>query len=217
MQPIRPPCLKGAGKRKAFDWGIQCDNNKKAYKSLLIFDLKNPSTNAKRRSYPGRYYKLLPVLTQAYNTTEVKIMANIRKMKDNDRDSVIGMMRVFYASDAVSTNGSDEIFSNDFENCVNDSPYLEGYIFEKDGATVGYGMIAKSFSTEFGKPCIWIEDIYLKPEFRHGGIGTKFLKFVEECYPDALLRLEAEPENEKAVNAYKKCGYTPLPYLELKK
>ena len=141
----------------------------------------------------------------------------IRKMEKQDRACVIEMMRVFYSSDAVSTNGSDEIFTNDFDNCVNDCPYLEGYVFEKDGEVLGYGMLAKSFSTEFGKPCIWIEDIYIKPEFRHGGIGTAFLQFVEKSYPDALLRLEAEPDNEKAINAYKKCGFDALPYLELKK
>lgn len=138
-------------------------------------------------------------------------------MKESDRATVIEMMRVFYASDAVSTNGSNEIFTNDFDACVNNSPYLEGYVFEKDGQTVGYGMVAKSFSTEFGKPCIWIEDIYILPEYRHGGIGTQFMEFVEKSYPKALLRLEAEPENENAVAAYKKFGFTELPYLELKK
>ena len=66
----------------------------------------------------------------------------IRKMKREDAQCVIDMMRVFYASDAVSTNGSDEIFTNDFENCVNDCPYLEGYVFEKGGEVVGYGMLA---------------------------------------------------------------------------
>lgn len=141
----------------------------------------------------------------------------IRKMEKQDRACVIEMMRIFYTSDAVSTNGSDEIFTNDFDNCINDSPYLEGYVFEKDGETLGYGMLAKSFSTEFGKPCVWIEDIYIKPEFRHGGIGTAFLLFVEKSYPDALLRLEVEPDNEKAINAYKKCGFDALPYLELYK
>lgn len=58
----------------------------------------------------------------------------IRKMTENDRDTVLDMMRVFYASPAVFTNGSEEIFQNDIENCVNDSPYLEGYIFEEKEA-----------------------------------------------------------------------------------
>ena len=144
-------------------------------------------------------------------------MATIRKMAADDRDCVINMMRVFYASDAVSTNGSDEIFENDFKNCINNSPYLEGYVFEKDGKTVGYGMLAKSFSTEFGKPCIWIEDIYILPEYRHQGIGTAFLSFAQKSYPEAIIRLEAEPENKNAVAAYKKSGFEVLPYLEFKK
>ena len=138
-------------------------------------------------------------------------------MNKADRESVIEMMRVFYASDAVSTNGSDEIFANDFEACVNDNPYLEGYVFENDGEIIGYGMLAKSFSTEFGKPCIWIEDIYIKPDYRHRGIGTGFMKFVEDSYPKALIRLEAEPENENAVKAYEKSGFGTLPYIEFVK
>ena len=60
--------------------------------------------------------------------------------------------------------GSEEIFENDVENCINENPYLEGYVFEENGVLLGYAMVAKSFSTEFGKPCMWIEDIYLKPE-----------------------------------------------------
>ena len=42
---------------------------------------------------------------------------------------ILAMMKEFYVSDAVFTNGSDEIFENDFQNCVNDNPYLEGYVF----------------------------------------------------------------------------------------
>ena len=47
---------------------------------------------------------------------------NIRKMQKEDKDSIISMMQTFYSSDAVSTNGSIEIFENDFENCINESP-----------------------------------------------------------------------------------------------
>ena len=90
----------------------------------------------------------------------------IRNMTKEDKDKVIDMMRVFYASPAVLSNGSEEIFVADIENCVNDSPYLEGFIFENENEIEGYGMIAKSFSTEFGKPCIWIEDLYMKEKYR---------------------------------------------------
>ena len=141
----------------------------------------------------------------------------IRHMEERDRTEVLEMMRIFYASEAVLSNGSEEIFSADFNNCVNNCPYLEGYIFENKGITLGYGMIAKSFSTEFGKPCIWIEDIYLKKQYRNYGIGSAFLRYIEETYPGCIFRLEAEAENARAIHVYKKCGFDVLPYLELKK
>ena len=141
----------------------------------------------------------------------------IRLMKEQDKETVLDMMRVFYASEAVLSNGSEEIFLNDFENCVNGSPYLEGYIFEEAGIIQGYGMIAKSFSTEFGKPCIWIEDLYLKEPYRGKGIGSGFLNYIVDKYPGCLFRLEAEQENARAIRVYEKCGFEVLPYLELKK
>lgn len=145
------------------------------------------------------------------------MQTTIRYMEQKDKTQVMDMMRVFYASPAVLSNGSEEIFEADVDNCIGESPYLEGYIFESNGDIQGYGMVAKSFSTEFGKPCIWIEDIYIKDEYRGMGIGSYFLHYIEEKYPNAVFRLEAEAENERAVHVYQKCGYEVLPYLELKK
>ena len=143
-------------------------------------------------------------------------MAMIRPMVAADRESVLEMMRIFYASPAVFTNGSEEIFAADIEACVGGSPYLEGYILE-DGEIQGYAMIAKSFSTEFGKPCIWIEDLYLKEEYRGGGIGSSFFSYLEEKFPETIMRLEVEEDNTRAVAVYQKNGYETLPYMEMKK
>lgn len=141
----------------------------------------------------------------------------IREMKENDRGRISQMMREFYASEAVLTSGSPDIFKADIDECVSASPYLEGYVFEQEGKIIGYGMLAKSFSTEFGKPCIWIEDLYIEKAYRSRGFGSQFLGFVEEKYKGALLRLEVEPENEIAVRTYSKCGFEVLPYMEMKK
>ena len=144
-------------------------------------------------------------------------MIAIRKMIREDKNVIIDMMRVFYASPAVLSNGSEEIFEADVENCVNESPYLEGFVFEENEEILGYGMIAKSFSTEFGKPCIWVEDLYLKPEYRGQGIGSKFFEYLEQNYTDCIFRLEVEEENERAIHVYEKNGFAVLPYMEMKK
>jgi GNAT superfamily N-acetyltransferase len=141
----------------------------------------------------------------------------IRAMKEADKGRVIEMMRGFYASPAVWSNGSEEIFEADVENCIGDCPFIEGYVFEDGNDLQGYAMVAKSFSTEFGKPCIWIEDVFVKSEYRDLGIGSRFLRYIEEQYPNAVFRLEVEAENEMAVHVYKKAGYEFLPYVEMKK
>ena len=145
------------------------------------------------------------------------MQSTIRNMQEKDRENIIEMMRTFYSSDAVLSNGSDEIFKADFDNCISENPYIEGYVFENSQDIQGYAMVAKSFSTEFGMPCIWIEDLYIKEAYRGLGIGSLFLSYIESKYPNSVFRLEVEAENERAVSVYKKCGYEVIPYMEMKK
>ena len=143
--------------------------------------------------------------------------STIRPMRKADKPCLMEMMRTFYASPAVLSNGSEEIFSNDIDNCINSNPYLEGFIVEEDQCIQGYAMVAKSYSTEFGKPCIWIEDLYINEPYRGIGLGKLLLDFIASRYTDCIFRLEVEEENQRAIRLYKKCGFERLPYMEMKK
>ena len=61
-----------------------------------------------------------------------------------------------------------------------------------------------------------LDSIVVDEKLRGQGIGSDFLHLIRNTYPDALLRLEVEEENEAAVHTYKKCGFTFWPYLEMK-
>ena len=139
----------------------------------------------------------------------------IRKIQESDRLAVTDMMREFYRSPAVLTCGSEEIFGRNVAECLSGRGVLVGYVFEASGAVIGYAMTAKSYSTEFGKNCLWIEDIYIKREFRGAGVGKAFFALIERENADCIFRLEAEAENRPAVDFYRKRGFAPLPYLEL--
>ena len=141
----------------------------------------------------------------------------IRPMEARDRAAVLEMMRVFYASPAVLSDGSEEIFEADIDACVSGSPYLEGYVFENAEELLGYAMLAKSFSTEFGRPCLWIEDLYIRDAYRGEGIGSRFLRHAAERHPGYVERLEVEAENEGAIRVYRRNGFEVLPYMEMKK
>ena len=146
-------------------------------------------------------------------------MMIIRKMEEKHFEEVLAMMRIFYNTPAVLHKATDEILSKDIRDCIGDMPFIEGFIFEVDENVAGYSMVAKSYSTEYGGLCLWVEDIYLKPEYRSKGIAREFFAFLEERYKGQAVRfrLEAERSNENAINAYKKYGYRELPYMELTK
>lgn len=139
----------------------------------------------------------------------------IRKMQRDDAEIVRGMMKKFYGSPAVLSDVSEKFIAANVENCLSGSPYVEGFVFVDGDKIIGYAVTAKSYSTEFGGECIWIEDIYVEADYRGRGIGSKFIRRVKELYPEKILRLEAEADNDKALNLYKRLGFKPLPYMEL--
>ena len=139
----------------------------------------------------------------------------IRKMQRDDSRLVIDMMRKFYTSPAVITDGSEKIFKSNVENILSGSTCAAGFVFVDAEKIIGYGITARSYSTEFGGECIWIEDIYIEPEYRGHGVGTKFIRYVKEIYPDKILRLETEHDNAAALKMYKRLGFKELPYLEM--
>ena len=142
----------------------------------------------------------------------------IRKMEQKDFDEVFAMMRVFYNSPAVFHTSSDEVLKRDIADCIGDQPLVEGFVFEEDESLLGYAMTSLSYTTEYGGVCVWLEDIYMKPECRGRGFASSFFRYMEEYYKDAVrFKLEVEQENENAILAYKRNGYGISPYFEMTK
>lgn len=146
-------------------------------------------------------------------------MFTIRPMENRDTEEVLAMMKIFYDSPAILHKALEEVLRRDIRDCVGDVPFVEGFVFEKENQIAGYSMIAKSYSTEYGGICIWIEDLYIKPEYRGSGIGTQFFSYLEEQYGEnaVRLRLEVEKDNARAIGVYKKCGYQELSYVQMTK
>jgi len=54
----------------------------------------------------------------------------------------------------------------------------EVIIGEYDGKPVGFALFFHNFSTFLGKPGIYLEDLYIKPEMRGKGLGKIFLSYL---------------------------------------
>ena len=144
-------------------------------------------------------------------------MLNIRKIKFDDKNDYINMARDFYATDAVLIHVDDSHFASTFEELMRSEDYAICYIFELDGKTAGYSLLAKTYSQEAGGFVIWIEEIFVLPEFRGRGIGREFFSFLLKKRPENVkrLRLEAEKENEGAIRLYKSFGFDFLDYDQM--
>lgn len=92
------------------------------------------------------------------------------------------------------------------ESLFGEKPAAEALVAELHGALIGYAIF---FSTFIGRAGLWLEDLYVKPEFRRLGIGKKLLKAGGEM---ARARNAGRYEwcvldwNQNAIDLYKQMG-----------
>lgn len=54
----------------------------------------------------------------------------------------------------------------------------EALVAEIDGLPAGFAVYYRTFSTFAARPGVYLEDLYVRPAFRHRGVGTALLKHV---------------------------------------
>lgn len=143
----------------------------------------------------------------------------IRKIEEQDKDELFNMMKVFYASPAVLHKSSDEVLQKDIDECLKCGDLLTCYVLIVDNVLAGYTMLTKCFSTEYGGMCMWVEDIYIKPEFRNKGLSKKLFEYIEKEYDGKVIRfkLEVEKNNIPAIRLYEKNNYKKSDYIVMAK
>ena len=140
----------------------------------------------------------------------------IRKITKEDKSIYTEMAKDFYSSPAVLENIPEGNITNSFELFLSGTHYGDAFIFEKDECILGYGVLAYTHSQEAGGKVVWIEEIYVKKEYRGKGIGSEFLEFVKNNIPARRYRLETEPENERAAALYRRHGFEHFEYVNYK-
>jgi GNAT superfamily N-acetyltransferase len=87
--------------------------------------------------------------------------------------------------------------------------YAEVLIAEHDGAPAGFALYFHNFSTFLGKPGIYLEDLYVRPELRGSGIGRQLLvKLAHLALQRGCGRLEWSvlDWNEPSIGFYRQLG-----------
>ncbi len=92
-------------------------------------------------------------------------------------------------------------------------PMAEVAIAEHDGAPVGFALFFHNFSTFEGRPGLYLEDLFVRPEARGLGAGKALLAHlarlaVERDY--ARLEWSVLDWNEPAIAFYRSIGAKPM-------
>lgn len=80
-----------------------------------------------------------------------------------------------------------------------------------DGATAGYAIYFFTFSSFLGRAGIWLEDVYVRPQFRKQGLGRKLIEAVARIGVErgcGRFEWTALDWNGPALNFYRSLGAT---------
>lgn len=138
-------------------------------------------------------------------------MTTLRPGTEGDLELIAGLIRALAEYERLS---DDVTFDEDVlrRNLFGPRPYAETLIAEVDGTTAGFALYFHNFSTFMGKPGIYLEDLFVKPEHRGAGIGRALLAGLaaiaieRDC---GRLEWSVLNWNEDALGFYRRLGAKP--------
>jgi len=92
-------------------------------------------------------------------------------------------------------------------------PAAEAVLAEEGASAVGFAVFFQSFSTFLGRPGLFLEDLFVRPEYRGRGYGKALMVFVARCAHErgcGRLEWSVLDWNTPARDFYRRLGARPL-------
>ncbi len=133
---------------------------------------------------------------------------SIRTATAQDVCGILGFIRALAeyerAPDAVTATAADLLRDG-----FGPNPYFQCLIAELDGQPAGFAFYFFDYSTWLGRPGLYLEDIFVHPEFRGRGVGKALLKRVATIAVEkgcCRLKWEVLDWNTPAIDFYRAMG-----------
>jgi ribosomal protein S18 acetylase RimI-like enzyme len=125
-----------------------------------------------------------------------------------DADLLVELMRAFYEFDHIPFDERDGRAA--LMQLISDERLGRVYLIRSGKETVGYFVLTFGFSLEFKGRDAFVDELFLREEFRGRGIGRRALAFAEDQCRGAgvrALHLEVERANTNAQGLYRRAGF----------
>jgi GNAT superfamily N-acetyltransferase len=100
------------------------------------------------------------------------------------------------------------------EHLFGSRPYAEAIVAEYAGQAVGFALFFSNYSTFLTQPGIYLEDLFVLPEYRRQGIGKAILSYLAQLAVErgyGRLEWSVLDWNESAIKFYRRMGAAVLP------
>jgi GNAT superfamily N-acetyltransferase len=144
-----------------------------------------------------------------------------RHWTSSDLVSIQGLIKAFYEEAGEGDKMTDAKIQLTFNRLLAhpDNGTIE--VFEVEQRIIGYSLLVNFWSNEYGGTILVIDELYIIPEFQGKGIGSRFIKYLNETrFNDCVaLELEVLPYNTRALQLYEQLGFkkSDRSYLLLEK
>jgi GNAT superfamily N-acetyltransferase len=141
------------------------------------------------------------------------LMLKIRPAQESDVDAIFDLIRGLADYEKLSdrVTGNTELLRS---HLFGDRPYAEAIVAELGDLSIGFALFFHNYSTFLTQPGLYLEDVFVRPEYRRQGVGKALLAAVAKIAVDrgcGRLEWSVLEWNQNAIEFYQSLGATVLP------
>lgn len=141
-------------------------------------------------------------------TTKSQPTVTIRPATSNDvpllMKAIVDLAEHIGQADLICTEENLKHFG------FGEKPAFEAVIAEADGAFAGMCLFFPIFSSWYGRPGVFVQDLFVDEDFRNLGIGEQLLRHVAKVSRSkgsVYMRLSVDEANPRAQDFYERLGF----------
>ena len=127
---------------------------------------------------------------------------------ENDYNDLEDMIFALYDEDPEGLPITGNKIIKTADESVSHPEKVRIIMIRSGGKNIGYGIIAFSWSNEYGGDAVVIDELFVRKEYRNQQAATSFIKHIIETYKNAVLfEVETTPSNMDVLRIYEKSGF----------